>query len=161
MTQEAPQATHDTRLHLGPCVQVGIVVRDIYATMAQWEKHFDFPPARIIDWPLEGTGAAGTAMYRGQPANFRMRIAFLETGSVQFEFIQPLEGDNIYSEFLDAHGEGLHHVLFSVTDPDGVARTLEVPVLQSGGSTLFPGATWSYLDTQSLLGMMIELRSKR
>ena len=28
-----------------------------------------------------------------------MRLAFIETGAVQIEFIEPLEGDNIYSSF--------------------------------------------------------------
>jgi hypothetical protein len=149
------------RLHLGPVVQVGIVVRDVEATAAAWAQRFDFPPPQIIDWPVEGTGAAGTGTFHGQPANFRMRIAFVETGSVQLEFIQPLEGESLYSEFLEQHGEGLHHLLFSVEDPEGIARTLEAPVLQSGGSTLFPGAIWSYLDTQELLGLMVELRSKK
>ena len=29
-----------------------------------------------------------------------MRLAFIETGAVQIEFIEPLEGDNIYSGLM-------------------------------------------------------------
>ena len=32
--------------------------------------------------------------------------------------------------------------------------------MQSGGSTLNPGAIWSYLDTQQLLGCIVELKHK-
>ncbi len=90
-----------------------------------------------------------------------MRLAFIETGAVQIEFIEPLEGDNIYSEFLEEKGEGLHHLLFRVADPLGVAQELEVDITQSGGSTLDPGALWAYLDTEGLLGTIIELKTKR
>jgi catechol 2,3-dioxygenase-like lactoylglutathione lyase family enzyme len=147
-------------IHLGSVVQVGIVVRDVEATLRAWAERFDFGPARIIDWPPEGMDLARTATYQGQPGRFRMRLAFIETGSVQIEFIQPLEGDNIYAEFLAEHGEGIHHLLFEVDDPQAVAQGLGVKILQSGGSTLHPGALWAYLDTQELLGAIIELRTK-
>ncbi|HXF65054.1 MAG TPA: VOC family protein [Caldilineaceae bacterium] len=149
------------RIDLGPVVQVGIVVRDVEATVAAWTSRFALGPAQFVDWPPEGSDLAQTATYRGQPGAFRMRLAFLQAGPVQLEFIQPLEGNNIYSEFLEKHGEGLHHLLFNVEDPEDVARRLEAPILQSGGSTLFPGAIWSYLDTQAMLGAMIELRTKK
>ncbi|MCC9078921.1 VOC family protein [Litorilinea aerophila] len=156
-----PEQTPSGRIHLGPVVQVGIVVRDVEATLRAWMERFHLPPARIVDWPPEGTDLAATATYRGGPGRFRMRLAFVETGPVQLEFIQPLEGENIYSEFLAEHGEGIHHLLFEVDDPEAVAAGLEVPILQSGGSTLRPGALWAYLDTQALLGAMIELRTRQ
>jgi hypothetical protein len=54
----------------------------------------------------------------------------------------------------------LHHILFEVDDPDAVAAGLNAPILQRGGSTLRPGAFWTYLDTQEMLGCIVELRSK-
>jgi methylmalonyl-CoA/ethylmalonyl-CoA epimerase len=149
-----------TPIDLGPVVQVGIVVRDAEATVRAWTERFNIGAARIVDWPPEDSDLGAGSTYRGQPGNFRMRLAFLETGPVQLEFIQPLEGGNIYSEYLEAHGEGIHHILFLVDDPESVATQLDVPILQSGGSTLNPGALWTYLDTQKLLGCMIELKTK-
>jgi hypothetical protein len=29
---------------------------------------------------------------------------------MMWEIVQPLTGPNIYEEFLDRHGEGIHHV---------------------------------------------------
>jgi catechol 2,3-dioxygenase-like lactoylglutathione lyase family enzyme len=147
-------------IDLGPVVQVGIVVRDAEATVRAWTERFQFEPAKFVDWPPAESDLGATSTYRGQPGNFRMRLAFLETGPVQLEFIQPLEGENIYAEFLDTHGEGIHHILFLVDDPQTVATRLNVPVLQSGGSTLNPGALWTYLDTNHLLGCMVELKTK-
>ena len=152
--------TPDTRIKLGPVVQVGFVVRDAHATMDAWTSRFQVDPGRYIDWPPTPE-AATTGTYHGGPGNFRMRLAFLELGSVQLEFIEPLEGDNIYYDFLAEHGEGLHHLLFEVDDPDAVAAGLGVKVMQSGSSTLFPGAFWSYLDTQDALAAIVELRTKK
>lgn len=148
------------RVDLGPLIQVGLVVRDAEATARAWTERFNFAPARIVDWPHESTNPADVGTYRGQPGNFRMRLAFVETPSIQIEFIQPLEGDNIYSEWLEEHGEGLHHILFQVDDPVAVAAGLQAPIIQSGSSTIHPGAMWAYLDTQELLGCIIEFRSK-
>jgi hypothetical protein len=117
-------------------------------------------PPYIVDWPPANTYLEGTRTYHGEPGNFKMRLAFLETGPVQLEFIQPLEGDNIYTEFLAQHGEGLHHILFEVDNPEAVAAGLGVKILQSGGSILRPGALWAYLDTQEILGCIVELKSK-
>jgi methylmalonyl-CoA/ethylmalonyl-CoA epimerase len=149
-----------SRVDLGPIIQVGIVVRDAEAAVKAWTERFNFGPAHFVDWPPEGRNLEETRTYRGRPGNFRMRLAFIETPSIQIEFLQPLEGGNIYSEWLEQHGEGLHHLLFEVADPEAVAAELDAPVLQSGGSTLRPGATWSYLDTQALLGCIIEFRTK-
>ena len=150
MTQEQT----DNRIDLGPVTQVGIVVRDAAATVRAWTERFQLGPAKIVDWPPSGSNLEETRTYHGQPGNFRMRLAFVETGSVQLEFIEPLEGDNIYSDWLETHGEGIHHILFEVADPDAVAAGIDATVMQSGGSTLNPGAIWSYLDTQESWGVL-------
>lgn len=153
-------AQQQQRLELGPVVQVGIVVRDALATAQAWTARFNFAPPRVVDWPPPGSNLEETRTYHGRPGNFRMRLVFVETPSVQLEFIEPLEGDNIYSDWLAEHGEGLHHILFEVDDPDAIAAGIEAKVMQSGGSTLNPGAIWSYLDTQALLGCIVELKHK-
>lgn len=149
-----------TRVDLGPCIQVGIVVRDAEATVRAWTERFNLPPPRFVDWPPPNRDLEKTMTYHGQPGNFKMRLAFIETGTFQLEFIEPLEGDNIYADFLAEQGEGLHHILFEVDDPEAVAAGLGAPILQSGGSTLRPGALWTYLETQEMLGCMLEFRTK-
>jgi methylmalonyl-CoA/ethylmalonyl-CoA epimerase len=149
-----------SRLALGPVVQVGFVVRDAAATAQAWTQRFNLEPPQIVDWPPPNRNLEESRTLRGQPANFRMRLVFVETGPVQLEFIEPLEGESLFSEFLAEHGEGLHHILFEVDDPRAVAAGLGVQILQSGGSVLRPGAEWVYLDTQEMLGCIVELREK-
>jgi hypothetical protein len=159
-TQVEADPNGDTRIDLGSIVQVGIVVYDAEAAAAAWTSRFKIPPVHIVDWPIPGKNLEGSATYHGRPANFRMRLAFIQLGTVQIEFIEPLEGDNIYSDWLNEHGEGLHHILFEAEDPATIIAGIGAPVLQSGGSSLRPGATWSYLDTNEVLKAMIELRTK-
>lgn len=153
-------SSEDTRIDLGPIVQVGIIVRDAQAACDAWTSRFKIDPPHIVDWPIPGKNLEGSATYHGKPANFRMRLAFLQLGPVQIEFIEPQEGENIYSDFLEEHGEGLHHILFEAEDPAAIIEGIGAPVLQSGGSSLRPGATWSYLDTQEMLKVIVELRTK-
>lgn len=148
------------RIDLGPLVQVGIVVRDVEATARAWVERFDLGPPLFVEWPPGDSTLAESSTYRGERGDFKMRLAFIETGTAQIEFIQPLEGGSIYAEFLEEHGEGLHHILFLVDDPHQVARQIDAPILQSGGSLLNPGAVWAYLDTQKELGCIIEVKTK-
>jgi methylmalonyl-CoA/ethylmalonyl-CoA epimerase len=144
------------RIHLGPVIQIGFVVRDAQAAAKTWTTLFDFDSMRIVDWPLRDDMRAEL---RGRPIDLKMRIAFVETGSVQLEFIQPLEPNNIFAEFLDRDGEGLHHILFDVDDPAETIAKIGAGVLQTG-STVRPGGQWYFLDTEKLLGFPLELRQK-
>jgi methylmalonyl-CoA/ethylmalonyl-CoA epimerase len=40
------------------------------------------------------------------------------TDKLDVEFISPIEGKSIYRDFLDKHGEGIHHIAFLVDDLD-------------------------------------------
>jgi methylmalonyl-CoA/ethylmalonyl-CoA epimerase len=153
--------SNQARVDLGPVVQVGLVVRDAAATAQAWAERFKLDPPYIVDWPPPDRNLEATRTYHGRPGDFRMRLAFVETGPVQIEFIEPLEGQNIYADYLAEHGEGIHHILFEVDDPQAVAAGLGVKILQSGGSILRPGALWAYLDTQDILGCIVELKSKQ
>ena len=40
-----------------------------------------------------------------------MKLALTWVGDTMWEVIEPVDGPSIYKEFLEEHGEGLHHVL--------------------------------------------------
>ncbi|MDF2825284.1 MAG: lactoylglutathione lyase [Mycobacterium sp.] len=49
--------------------------------------------------------------YRGRPVDFVAGISMSYLGDMQLELIEPVRGGaNIYSDFLDRHGAGLHHI---------------------------------------------------
>ena len=68
--------------------------------------------------------------YRGRPADFVASISFSYAGDTQLELISPVSGENVYTEFLDRAGPGLHHICVEVDDVDAAVGGAEV--LQRG-----------------------------
>lgn len=54
--------------------------------------------------------------YRGRPADFVADISLSYAGDTQLELIAPVRGESIYTEFLDRHGAGLHHICIEAAD---------------------------------------------
>lgn len=139
--------------------QVGIVVHDLHGMVAMFEQILGIKNFRVMEWPLEGIDPEAT--YHGEPGNFRLLLAFATVGKTQIEIVQPLEGQNIYSDFLDSHGPGLHHIRFTVPDFDERIAGLEEKGIKNiaSGTGVHVGSKWAYFDTSSLLqGVIIELR---
>jgi methylmalonyl-CoA/ethylmalonyl-CoA epimerase len=141
--------------------QIGIVVHDLYAVTQELTRLFGIGPFRIFEWPLEGVDPQAT--YHGQPASFRLLLAFVTVGKIQIEIVQPLEGQNIYSDFLRDHGPGLHH--FRLTVPgfeQGVAALIGTGIEKiASGTGVHVGSKWAYFDTtQQLEGVVVELRTR-
>ena len=99
--------------------------------------------------------------FRGQPGKFEMYLGWWHWGDVTFEWIQPLVGPSVYHEALKKHGEGFHHLAFSVKDMDEAVKMLEAkgaPTSQSGGwDTPTSKGRFSYQDTEPYGGVTIEL----
>jgi glyoxalase/bleomycin resistance protein/dioxygenase superfamily protein len=87
---------------------VGIVVHDLQASGEDFLHRYALDQDRIMDLTVEN------ASFRDQPASFSARYGFLPVGNTEIELIQPLTGDSPYTEFLDQHGEGVHHLAFIV-----------------------------------------------
>jgi methylmalonyl-CoA/ethylmalonyl-CoA epimerase len=140
-------------------VQIGIVVADLDQTTKLLTSLFGIGPFRFVEWPDR---PESKYYYRGAEVQIRIKQAFVHLGDVEVELIQSLEGHNGYQDFLDQTGGGIHHVLFEVPDIDPVIHELAksgVTVLQSG-SGIRPGTRWALMDTQKLLGFLVELRHR-
>lgn len=57
----------------------------------------------------------------------RARLTYLDTGNAYLQLVEPLDGDSQLSEWLDQHGEGLHHICFGVDDVAAAAAELSDP----------------------------------
>lgn len=139
--------------------QIGIVVRDLHAMIAALEQILGIKGFRIMEWPIEGIDPHAT--YHGEPGNFRLLLAFGTIGKTQIEIVQPLEGQNIYSDFLEDHGPGLHHFRFTVPDFEERVHNLEAGGIKkiASGTGVHVGSEWAYFDTSDLLqGVIVELR---
>ena len=146
-------------IQLKRLVQIGIVVADLDRTTKLLTSLFGFGPFRFVEWPDR---PESKYYYRGVEERIRIKQAFVQLGEVEVELIQPIEGHNGYQDFLDETGGGIHHLLFEVPDIDPVIQELAksgVTVLQAG-TGIRPGTRWALLDTQKLLGFLVELRHR-
>lgn len=135
-------------------IQVGIVVEDLDRAVREYHKVYETGTWKIYKYAppemKEGT-------YRGKPSDWSAWIGFTWVGDRQLEIIQPVKGPNIYYEFLEEKGEGLHHIKEWVED---CQKTIEeyrmkgIEVMQSGK---FDGSEFYYLDTEPQLGIILEI----
>lgn len=141
--------------------QIGIVVNDLQAFTQELSRLFGIGPFRIFEWPIEGIDPQAT--YHGEPGNYRLLLAFVTVGKIQLEIVQPLEGQNIYSDFLRDHGPGLHH--FRLTIPGfnkGIEAMINAGIENiASGTGMHVGSKWAYFDTtHQLQGVTVELRTR-
>jgi methylmalonyl-CoA/ethylmalonyl-CoA epimerase len=135
------------RLELGAVDQVSFAVKDIDETIQAWSSLYGIGPWTFAE--NGGTDAKGRS--------WKIRMAFAYLGPVQIELVQCTEGRIFQSRFLDAWGEGLHHLGFYVDDLE-----VEVERLVAKGAKLFihdPGR-FAYLDGGGAGGAIFELMQR-
>ena len=74
--------------------------------------------------------------YRGKPADFVADISLSYAGETQLELIAPVNGQSIYTDFLDRAGAGLHHICIEVEDVERALAERDAEAVQRG---LMPG----------------------
>jgi methylmalonyl-CoA/ethylmalonyl-CoA epimerase len=141
------------KIKIDEIIQIGIVVRDIQKVADNYRTIFGIGPWQIVR--MEPPILTEVTL-RGKPVEASMMAAIAQSGNLQLELIQPLEGPSIWKEFLETKGEGLHHVQAHVQDPKTVLTLLKemgVKALMSGriGPNIF-----YYIDTEPFLGIILE-----
>lgn len=137
---------------------IGIVVRDLDASIAAYEKRLGLGPWMYFDIP---SGVMGDHVFEGRPTSYELHAATVDVGNIKFELIQPVgEEESPFSQFLAEHGEGMHHIYLD-RSADGEEKPpeeqLDLPVMMSG--SLAPTLDCAYLDGRDELGLIIETAS--
>jgi len=138
-------------------VQIGVVVTDLDKTLQALSEIVGIGPWRVVKCPPPGR--EDDQWYYGERAVFRTRQAFADLGPIELELIQPVEGRTIWSDFLQKHGQGIHHIRFNVADIGPVmehVRGSGIRVSQQGAG-IRAGTTWANFDTQDLIGFTLEI----
>ncbi len=144
--------------------QIAILVPDLEKAVSNYYDKYGIGPWYFYTYakPL-----LKTMSYKGNQANYSMRIALANIGTLRIELIQPLEGESIYHDFITEHGYGFHHLGLLVDDMTEALKTAEdhnLHVIMDGeGFGLDGDGHYSYLDTEDELGVILELiqRPKR
>lgn len=135
-------------------VQVGIVVKDIEKASRAYAEILGLD---VPQWFLTDTVDKAHTEFRGKSSEARAKLAFFQLKNITVELIEPVGGPSTWREFLDQHGEGVHHLAFEVKGMDEKLRLLAgrgIPLLQKGD---YEGGRYAYVDGTRSLAVILEL----
>jgi hypothetical protein len=135
-------------------VQIGIVVKDIEKSAKEFSEIFNVPIPEII---ITDEYEKAHTEYKGKPTNARAKLAFFNFKNIDIELIEPDNNPSTWREFLDAEGEGVHHIAVFVKGMDEkieILKNFGMNVIQRGD---FTGGRYAYIDSTSKLKIILEL----
>jgi hypothetical protein len=146
------------QIMLREIVHICVVVRDVETTAEAFAKKFGIGPWRI-------RVVRSTSMKKGiqgQPSEFIIKFGWARLGPITLELAENVSGATILQEFLEKHGEGIHHIGL----PTPVPFDSELDKWKKFGvdpllATIMedPEEGWAYMDTENLVGCILEILS--
>ena len=101
-----------SKLKLPPVSQIGVIVKDMRATVEYYSRQFGIGPFNVYE------SSPDHYWFKNKPSYVKLRQGKAMLGDIELELIQPLEGESPYHEFLENEGEGLNHLGFNVPNYD-------------------------------------------
>ena len=139
-----------------PC-QIGMIVKNMDEAKAHMAAFLGVPVPSSCD---AGDYAVTKTVFRSQPApDAASKLAFFNLPNIQLELIEPNEAPSTWREYLDTHGEGVHHLGFNVDDIWGRMEDMKnagYELVQFGYYGSGDGA-YAYFDCTEELKMYVEL----
>ncbi|RDW68392.1 hypothetical protein BP5796_09049 [Coleophoma crateriformis] len=145
---------------LGNPIEICVVTKDYKRTIAGLNALAIGPWRAYTFTPANTTNQT----YYGQSSAFTMKVCFADFGAagsshqdgrtstpthshgqsgdpapMVYEVIQPISGANIFQDFLDAHGEGIHHIAYDCNDMPFAER---IRAFEARGWRFAQGGSW-------------------
>jgi hypothetical protein len=157
MTQDSRPKPKLTFLQKG-VAQVALIVKDLDKTVENYWNTFGVGPWHFYTY---GKPLVKKMSYRGETAEYKMRVALSWIGPLRIELIEVLEGPTVYFDFIKEHGYGVHHFGVLVENmQDAIAQAQEagLTMTQDGAGFGKDGdGHYAYLNTEEIIGTTIEL----
>ena len=138
--------------------QVGFIVKDIEVSKRKFAAFFGIEPPNHFDGGA--FDVTGTTV-NGEPAPYaNCWMAFFNAGpNVQIELIQPNGIKSTWQDYLDKHGEGIHHIAFNVKDMDQKIEACEAMGMSCVQRGKYGNAAgeYAYMDASGDLKCILEL----
>ena len=146
-------------VNLNGFIQICLVVEDIELAAKTWAELFGIPVPPI---QTRSFMPDPNQTYRGETANYSLKVADIRASGFVIELHQPDGNPSTFREFLDKHGNGVHHLGFEVGD----RRDAVVGELENMGHALrtvgyYPGSSWTIVDTEETLGVNLNIKPVR
>ena len=141
-------------------IQINIVVRDIEKAAAKWAELLGIETPAIRLNHLEG---GDHYTYRGEPVSCDLKVCNIDMGSFVIELHEPCGGPSSFQEFLDKHGNGVHHLGFEVgADRDRVIAQMAADGYNTDRTLgIYPGSSWTIVDSEDDLGVNLNIKPVR
>ena len=138
-------------------VQIGIIVHDVEKYAKSYAEFFGVEVPQII---ISETEDKAKTRYNGQSTKARVKQAFFYFDNISIELLEPVGEPSTWKDYLDSHGEGVHHIAFEVKDMDD--RIMEMQdrganLIQQGQWTSYSGGRYAYFDSNDQLAVILEL----
>ena len=143
-------------------IQINIIVDDIQRSAKAWAALLGVPEPEIWVNHLK-TNGDNIYTYRGQEIPCDLQMCVIDMGSWVLELHQVDGTPSTFREFQDKHGVGVHHLGFEVGDDrDEVIRELKELGFDTDRTLgIYPGSSWTIVDTEDALGVNLNIKPKR
>lgn len=141
-------------------IQIALVVDDLERALDTWCEVFQVPRPEVRVSPAQ---LNPNELYRGEPANYGLKVAVVDCSDRGFviELHEPDENPSTFREFLDTHGNGVHHLGFQVGDArDDVIGELEARGFPLRNVGIYPGGSWTIVDGEDSLGVNLNIKPR-
>lgn len=144
-------------------IQVTIIVNDIRKAAKAWAALLGVPEPEIWVNHLESNGDYPYT-YRGRddmPCDLEMCV--IEMGNWVLELHQVGGEPSTFREYQNKHGQGVHHLGFEVGDArDEVIKELKAMGFDTDRTIgVYPGSSWTIVDSEDVLGVNLNIKPKR
>ena len=141
MSSRANDVPADIR-SLGKVHHVALIVRSVEDALGFWRDTLGLELETILDIPHD-----------------KVRIAFLGVGESKVELVEPTDDSTGVACFLEAKGEGFHHVCFEVPNLTETLLRLEMDGLELIDTAPRRGAEGpvAFIHPRSCHGVLVEL----
>ncbi|MCR6493147.1 VOC family protein [Cellulomonas sp. P24] len=139
-------------------IQIAIVVDDIDSALDAWCELLDVPRP---DVRVDEATPNPNETYRGEVAAYALKLAVIDCQERGFviELHEADQNPSTFREFRDTHGQGVHHIGFQV----GEARDAVIEELEGAGYAMrtigmYPGGSWTIVDSEAKLGVNLNIK---
>lgn len=133
----------------GEVRQIGLLTGDLDAFIKSFRALYGLEPDRLALVPVNST-----------QENCERRVAYYNYPEIEIEVIEPLRSKREWHEFLERHGDSVHHLQFNVADFDGACNRIlknGCRMIERGFSIRVPEVRYIFFDTVDLLGYVTEI----
>ena len=136
-------------------MQIAVIVKDIRQAAEYYARLFQMPMPKIEDVPPVWEVPV---FYHGERTNSRAKICCFDMGNIILELTEPDDTPSGWKEFMQKHGQGVHHIGIQVKNRYDALKALEDIGCQVNHVGYYPTGSYTFVDSMDQLGVNINIK---